>query len=386
MATFGYFTHLVVAGFGFDWPWVVHAGLAIALTAILGYRRVDLSARVLGVLVAAELAVLVVLDASMVGRHGGAAFPLAAFDLAGIGQGALGLGLMFAFTSFLGFEAAALYGEESRNPKRTVPVATYCSIAVVAIFYGLTSWITVGALGLDNVRQEAAHKLGDLIIDLTADHLGAAAAALLSVLLLTSLFATLVATHNSTNRLAFALGREGVLPRSLGRVHVVHQSPARASAFQSAFNATVIAIFAIAGMDPYRTLAVSMSGLGTLGLVSLQAVTAFAVVGYFRGRRDRRWWRTALAPALGGIGLTAAVVLIIAHYPSLTGVGNPVVNSLPLVLVAAAAVGAGYALWLRRAHPDVYAAIGADASHDEPTAGPENPAPQSNPIRSGDQK
>src|SRR5690606_38702145 len=133
VATFSYFTHLVLAASGIGLPWPVYAAGAIALTGCLGYRRIDVSARFLGLLVGAELLILAVVDLVLVGHLGTRAFPLEALNPVGIGQTALGLGLMIAFTSFLGFEAAALYGEESRNPRRTVPLATYTSIAVVAI-------------------------------------------------------------------------------------------------------------------------------------------------------------------------------------------------------------------------------------------------------------
>ncbi|WP_088942983.1 APC family permease [Rhodococcus sp. 1168] len=358
VATFSYFSQMVFVSLGITLPWPAYAAFAIACTAILGYRRIDLSARIIGVLIVAELAILGIVDLVLIRSFGVDAFPASAFDLTGLGQSALGLGLMFAFTSFLGFEAAALYGEESCNPKRTVPLATYVSVAVVSIFYGVTSWVTVGAIGPDNVRSEATEKLGDLILDLAAVHLGQHVADIMTLLLLTSLFATLLACHNSTNRLTYALGRDGVLPRALGRVHPKYMSPARASVTQSAINCVVISAFAAAGLDPYLNLSVSMSGLGTLGLVLLQATTAFAVIGFFRKRADRHWWRTTTAPLLGGLGLSVAAVLIVVHYRSLTGVDNMVVNALPTMLAIVALIGALYALWLQRYRPAVYAEIG----------------------------
>lgn len=358
IATFSYFSQMVFAALGLTLPWPAYAAFAILCTGYLGYRRIDLSAKILGILITAELAILGLVDLVLVGNFGRDAFPVSAFDFTGLGQSALGLGLMFAFTSFLGFEAAALYGEESRNPRRTVPLATYVSVAVVSIFYGVTSWVTVGAIGPDSVRSEATEKLGDLFLDLTTQYLGQHVTDVMTLLLLTSLFATLLACHNSTNRLAYALGRDGVLPRALGRVHPKHASPALASLFQSAINIIVISAFAVAGLDPYLTLSVSMSGLGTLGLVLLQATTAFAVVGFFRKRPDRHWWRTTAAPLLGGAGLTTAAVLIVVHYPSLTGVDNAVVNALPLTLACVAVIGVFYALWLQRYRPSIYTEIG----------------------------
>ena len=45
------------------------------------------------------------------------------------------------------------------------------------------------------------------------------------VLIVTSLFAALLAFHNAITRYTYALASEGALPRRLGRIHPVHKSP-----------------------------------------------------------------------------------------------------------------------------------------------------------------
>ncbi len=381
VATFGYFSQLVLADSGIDLPWEAYSAAAIVFVGALGCRRIDVSARVLGVLVAAELAVLVVFDTALLSEHGTRALPVGAFDVTELTQAGLGLGLMFAFTSFLGFEAAALYSEEAREPKRTVALATYVSVAVVAIFYGLTSWISVGALGIDGVREAAQTQLGDLILDLADERLGSVFSAVMTILLLTGLFATLLACHNSTNRLTSALGREGLLPSALGRFHPTLDAPVRASLLQTAVSVLVVGAFAVAGANPYSTLAVSMSALGTLGMVFLQAITAFAIVAYFWRRTDLRRWQPVVASLIGGLGLSTAVVLIIVYYQELTGVDNVVVNRLPLLLLFVGVAAAVYVEWLRRYRPERFGLIGgsararstlaradsAPAPHDRPT-------------------
>jgi amino acid transporter len=184
----------------------------------------------------------------------------------------------------------------------------------------------------------------------------------MTLLLCTSLFASWLALHNASSRYMFALGREGILPRYLGVAHGSHQAPSRASLAQTGVTAVVIAAFAIAGANPYLTVATSMLGFGTIGIVALQATACFAVIGFFRHRHERHWWRTLLAPLLGGIGLVAATVLIAANYATLTGSTSSVVNSLPWLLVLAGIAGAGYALWLRKNRREVYRGITAPAS------------------------
>jgi hypothetical protein len=60
--------------------------------------------------------------------------------------------------------------------------------------------------------------------------------------------------------------------------------------------------------------------------VLLQAAAAAAVLGFFRNRPDRHWWKTGPAPLLGP---ATALVLIVANCAELTDVHNAVINSLP---------------------------------------------------------
>lgn len=360
IGTFGYFSHLIIAEeVGVSVPWEWFAAGAVLVAALLGVRRADLSARLVGTVIVAELMILSAFDLTVIWREGWGAFPLGSFGREAVAQGSVGIGLMFAFTSYLGFEAAALYGEETENPRRSVPRATYSAVALITVFYGVTSWIAVGALGSRMPRSDDPD-LGNAMFDIAQKQLGAGFAAIMALFFLLSLFGALQAGHNSASRYMFALGRERILPGWLG-VAGHRGAPARASLCQTIFNIVVVCGFAIAGLHPYLTMAVSMSGLGTLGVVLLQAGTGVAVIGFFRHRPDRHWFRTALAPALGTAGLLAAVVLILANYSDLTGVDNPVVNGLPWVLVVTGLGGLLFAVWLCRSRPSVYHGIAARA-------------------------
>jgi hypothetical protein len=112
-------------------------------------------------------------------------------------------------------------------------------------------------------------------------------------------------------------------------------------------------------------LATSMVGLGTLGIVALQAAAAVSVIGFFRHRPDRHWWRTLLAPLLGLAGLVTAVVLLADNFALVTGTKAAVVTLLPWTLVLAAAGGIGYAWWLRRHRPDRYGALTATTTAED---------------------
>jgi amino acid transporter len=354
---FGYYTSLVLDGLGISVPWWPLALGAIALIALLGYRSVDLSAKVLGTLMVLEFLVLIVFDVIVVAQRGPEAFPTQSFEPSVVVSGSLGIALMFAMFSFVGFESAALYGEETRDPERSIPRATYIAVGSIGVFYILTSWIIVGAAGADTVKEQATRAQGEFVFDLIQQYGGEVLYDVSAVLLCTSVLAGYLALHNATSRYMFALGRERVLPQHLGRYHPNHFSPHVASVVVSVVTVVVIAGFAATGADPFTSLVPALIGVGTLGIIALQAAASLAVVAFFWNRRDRTLWQCVIAPVIGFLGLVVAFVMALVNYPTLTGSSDVAVNSVPLVLVAVAVAGVVMALVLRRRKPTTYAAI-----------------------------
>ncbi|WP_433334279.1 APC family permease [Spirillospora sp. CA-294931] len=337
-------------------PWWAYSAGGVAIMAALGRRAVDLSAKVLAVLLICEIGLLLVFDLAVLADKGADAFTMASFEPSEVFSGAPGVAFMFAFGSFAGYEAASIYAEESRDPARTVPRATYAAVLLIGTFYLFTSWMTVGALGAEQAGPRARAEEGDLVLNLTGRLLGDGTKAALGLLVITSLFASLLSAHNASSRYLFSLGRDRLVPERLARVHPQHRSPYAASLAQAGFTLAVIAVFALTGADPYRNLVTITSGLSTLGVVLLQMLTAIACVTYFRRRRDPRIFRTLVAPLVGCAGLIAATVLVLANFDTLAHSDSPVVLALPYVAIALVVAGALYALRLRGT--ERYARIG----------------------------
>jgi amino acid transporter len=189
-------------------------------------------------------------------------------------------------------------------------------------------------------------------------YVGSWATDLMRVLIVTSLFAALLAFHNAITRYTYALASEGALPRRLGRIHPAHKSPYIAGYAQTALAAVVVAGFAAFGADPYLQLLLWVNAPGVIGIVALQALAAFAVWRFFRrtGHTESAA-RTLAAPLAAGILLAGAAVLIIWKIGLLTAAGPAVnwtlIGSVPAVF----ALGAGYAARMRRRRPAVYARL-----------------------------
>jgi amino acid transporter len=324
---------------GITIPWQAVSFGLLAVALVVGIIGVEINARVLGVLLILETAMLVILDVVTFATKGPSAYPLSALSPTEIFSGSVGIGFMFVFISFIGFEATAIFGEEAKDPRRTVPRATKLAIALIGVVYLLTSWSLITASGAETAPAAALADPGNFVFNTAGSILGGWSVHVMSWLLLTSMIAVLFALHGMATRYLMAFGREGILPKALARTHSRFKTPHIAACVQAGVIAVAVLGYSVAGADPYLDLGNQTAGLGALGVIALMAVTSVAVIGFFLRRPDRHWWTHLVAPALAAIGLTIAVFLIVDNYALLTGSDSAIVNGLPWLLVVVAVIG-----------------------------------------------
>ncbi|MYR58619.1 amino acid permease [Streptomyces sp. SID625] len=335
---------LVTHDTGLDLPWWVWTPATMALVQALAATGIEVGAKVLALLVCAEFTVLLVFGLVTLAEGGGpeGLRTAAGFSPSAVLQGAPGVAVMFAVASMSGFEATAVYGEEARDPKRTVPRATYLFVVVVTCFFALTSWMLVSAHGASGAPQAAAAALAggdasDFVFAPIAAQFGHRIDTVLPVLLATSLFAGILTFHNSANRCLFALSRDRLLPRDLGRLNA-RRAPWAAGCAQTVVALALVVPFALLGKGPVVSLFSWFSGLAVLAMMLLHLLTSVSVIVFFRRTGlDRRRWDTVLAPALGAAGLAGAVWLILADFTTLiggdTGTAVRLALSVPVVML-----------------------------------------------------
>ncbi|MBO7941139.1 APC family permease [Streptomyces sp. S9] len=334
--------------------WWVWSLVTMAAVQILGAAGIELGAKVLAVFVLAEFSILLVFALVTLVKGGGPE-GLAFTDTFSPGaalQGAPGVALMFAVASMFGFEATAIYGEEAREPHRTVPRATYLSVAVVTGFFAFTSWMLISSYGPSKATAAAGDALagGDstvFVFGPIADQFGGWVNDVLPVLLATSLFAGILAFHNSANRYLFSLSREGLLPARLRAVNSRH-APWAAGLVQTAIAAVLVVPFAVTGKDPVLTLFSWFSGVGVLACMLLYFLTSVSVIVFFRRERlDTRPWNTLIAPALGALGIAAVIWVVLANFTTLIGGDSTTATWLVLAVPAVLLLGATAARLVR---------------------------------------
>lgn len=360
-ALFGVFLSGAMAGMGVDLPWFVWSLAGLVLVHLCGRRNIAFSGSILGVVMIAEVLILLVLNIAIVLQGGGPeGMDLSSFAPSVVFTPGLAVALIFVVGSFIGFESTAIFGEEARDPDRTIPRATFAAVLLITGFYAFSTWAIVQFYGPSQIQGAAGAGLDTLYFAAAQAVLGGWSVALMNILLLLSLFACVLSFHNTLNRYFFALARERLLPAMLARVHPRHGSPVAAGGVQSASAAGLILVFVAAGADPYAVVFGWMSGLAVLGILSVQAMVSLAVILYFRRAHghDHPVLVTTVLPAVALAGLSGALVLVASNLDLLTGSDSPVVHGFPLLVLAVGLGGALFARGLRASRPDLYASLG----------------------------
>jgi amino acid transporter len=315
--------------------WIWYALFAVAVVCLLGYFDVQISAKILGVALIGELIVILIFTFGILfqgGADGVSIDPILPWNGIRVGL-APGLGVFFAFWSWVGFEAAPNYAEESKDPVRTIPIAVYFSCVGVGVLYTLMMWALVTAYGHGNAMAVAFAKgtatppktttlngytfASDYTTIVTGPmhaYVGKFFASAMDWLIVTGSLACASALSNAGLRYWYAMGREGILPRALGATHKKHKTPHIAILTIGVINVALILIFWFLNrlpLDMYGWLAVQ----GVIWIVLVQALTALSAFFYFRRHHEDEVhvWKTVIAPWLGFLGQVYVLLLLYAN-------------------------------------------------------------------------
>ncbi|PRY08935.1 APC family permease [Kineococcus rhizosphaerae] len=337
------------------WAWVL---VLMATAGTLGYFKISLSAKILTVTMTLELIVVVAYNAVVFatgGQDGQTGAPLV---VSNIFSGNLGLAALFGIVCFSGFEATAVFREEARDPARTVPRATYIAIITMAVLYATSAWAMITGIGTSAVVDASASDPTGTVFASIQQYLGNVAVDLVNVLLVTSIFAANLATHNVTTRYLYSLSVDRVFHPRLGRVHARHGSPHVASIATSIIAVAFLTVLVLARSDGATIYAV-LVGIGGYALILLMLLTSIAVVRFFAADRTGSLsWSRTIAPVIAALGLVGALALASANLGTMVGGNQALASGLMMLFYTCLVVGVVYALILRRRSPEVYQRIG----------------------------
>ncbi|MGR6999416.1 APC family permease [Yinghuangia aomiensis] len=336
--------------FGVKPSWAVCALVISVAVGVLGYNRIDIGARVLAGLLVAEVAVLAVFCVAVLAQNGHEGISFGSFSPGTFLTTSLASVFVLTFVSYIGFEQTAIYSEETRDRRRTVPRATYIAVAFLAIAYTFCAWVILMAAGPKRLGDLLSGDPATLVFALNSEFAGTAMTKVMQALIVTSFVAGVLALQNACSRYLFVLGRDRIAPARFGRVNPRTQAPGHAAVIHAAVVLVALVAFALADTDPYTQVVVWTNTPTLFAVLVLQIATSIAVVRFFRKPENRgaeSAWHTIAAPCLAAAALAGSLYLSVDKMHLMTrmdGLGNLwIVLPLPIAF----AIGAVRARYLR---------------------------------------
>lgn len=367
-------------GLEVSWWWFALASWLVI--GLFGLLRIDINGLILGIALAAEIVLIAVYDLVMFANPAAGTYDLSALSPAHLASPSFGAAAVVVAAGFMGFEATTVFSEEAKDPRRTIARATYGSLALIAVVYGLSALAMTVVAGPADIVAVAQAQQANLLFHLVSPHLHVAFVDAGNILTITSMFAAGLSFHNTCARYSFAMGRERVLHPALAATGLKTGAPKGGSLFQSMIGLIAIALFALAGWDPLVHMFFWLATWAALGVVVLMLLTSVAVVAYFRmashqtESQDEGVWRTTVAPVLATAALGYIVFQTFVNYHNLLGVeaGHPAATWFPAALIVLFVIGVIWAGFLRLARRDAYERIGLGASAAPATTVSSGPA------------
>jgi amino acid transporter len=308
-------------------PWEIATLFLILLVQVFGYLKIEIGARVLMLLMACEWSIMILLGIVIMlggGAHHGFAFSEVWAPSHMVGGGAV-IAIMWAMASMSGFENAASYGEEVKSPKKSVGRAAYISILMITGFFVFTSWMLIVGYGPSQALTAAGSALqaanpAQYVFNAGDHYLGGWSSAVMSIFVLTSMFACALAFHNGIIRYQYTMARDGILPKTLTRINR-HGSPYVSSLVQGVTVIIVFGLFLARGSNPVTVIFFWTSGIGVVSCLMLYFLIAIAIVRFFRRNPQSglRKWESLWAPGLSIVVMALLFVAVIDNFALLIG-------------------------------------------------------------------
>ena len=328
-------------------PYVLSA-VCVGLAWFCAWKNVQLSALMMLVCEGASMALIMVLCGIVLARH-----PLAIdtpqFDVATLPWSNVGLGVVVAVFSLVGFECATAFGEEAKNPLKTIPKAVTMSLVIAGGFFVFVTYVMVmGTRGysipldhLDAPLNTLAQRASVPILQVP-----------LSLGAMVSFFALCLSCINAGSRVIYAMGRHGLFHTATASVHDKNQTPHIAVSVMVliAFIVPVIAaVNELTALDlfNYAGTCAAFGFLVTYCLITLAAPVYLKSVGQLR-TGDR-------------VGCAASLLLLaIPTVGSVYPVPTAPVMYFPYLFLVYLALGIVWVLALHRRKPSASMLIRED--------------------------
>ena len=334
--------------------------VGMALLVVLSIIRIKVTTRVQMLVGAVTVALILIVDLVVIGKGGASGNTLEPFTFGHTVSGGLNgvfYGIILGVTSYIGFETAADFGEETANPRRSIPIAIIAATGFAIVFYLFTTYAIVIGFGVDNGAALGADPYA--LKTVTEKFVAGPFPVLVEIGGMLSAFIVCLACATAGARTLFAMGREGVLPRWFGKTHPGFQTPVNATVTVAAVSTAVAALVGfVYAQDAFggapNTIYYFFATLGTLAVILVYIMLCIGGMIFFR--RTKASYNPALHAVVPLIG---AVVFGAALYGSVNPAPPFPLNLTPYITLIWLVIGIVAVLVLRSQNPDAVERIGS---------------------------
>jgi amino acid transporter len=267
----------IKAEYGVDVPWWIWVVAGVALVIFFAYQGISISEKALIITGLIEIVIMVALAFTGLASPGPGGFSFGPLNPGNFGlAGNLFLGVVFSIFAFSGWESTGPLAEESKNPKRNVPIGLVGSVVVLTVYFVFVTWgylVGIGVSKVGSIPTASAFPVATM-----AQRVWGGAWVLLLFALLNSAIALSIACFNGGTRTWYAMGRSGVLPKMVGKVNPTRKTPVNAISLQVGVQVLAFACVLIWGAED---VFFSWANAITIGLVLMYVLCNIGVVKYY---------------------------------------------------------------------------------------------------------
>lgn len=322
--------------------------------SVLGIKlsiRTDLAFLVFEAAVLGALAITILVD----GGADGAWHP-EVFSPKGVAASGIALAVVFGIQSFTGFEAASYLGEEARDPRRTIPRGIIVTTLLAGIVYVIFAYVATVGWGVDDM---AAYGKNPAPWDvLGARYWSSGSTIVIDVAAAIAALAGGMASQNGAARMLYALGRDGLLPKTLSRTNHRWGTPDVAL---TVLLAAAIALALGFGLGYGPLNAFSLLGLiVTFAALGVYFLAQLACIAFFRRQNAfHALWH-------GVVPLAAMAVIVYLFIKSAFPTPPHPLNLAIWIVIGWAVLGLVVVAWVSVRAPARFARMAQILGEDEP--------------------
>jgi len=342
----------IKAEYGVDVPWWIWVVAGVALVVFFAYQGISISEKALIITGLIEIVIMVALAFTGLASPGPGGFSFGPLNPGNFGLASnLFLGVVFSIFAFSGWESTGPLAEESKNPKRNVPIGLVGSVVLLTVYFVFVTWgylVGIGVSKVGSIPTASAWPVATM-----AQRVWGGAWVLLLFALLNSAIALSIACFNGGTRTWYAMGRSGVLPKMVGKVNPTRKTPVNAISLQVGVQVLAFVCVLIWGAED---VFFSWANAITIGLVLMYVLCNIGVVRYYL-TEGRAQFNPLLHIVVPVIASAAGVVVVWKSYFSpFTSTGPVFWGLMTFIVVLALTVVilvylrvTGREDWMRRA-------------------------------------